>query len=182
MDENSSMEQKTWQVSCFGKRHIFRWHLNESREAPLMFSADPEDVSISLTSLVESAAMSTVVMSSFWISSLNCFSSFALWLFISSTLLSRRRISVSTASSSGPAKRVNSTFQFHSPSLQAGSFRRVIPMVHMWDPLPEVYCHSQPFLFHAQVALAGHIFQSHLFVVRAFLCRVALLIYSIAAT
>ena len=29
---DSSMEQKTWQVYSFGKRNVFRLHLNESRE------------------------------------------------------------------------------------------------------------------------------------------------------
>ena len=33
MDEDSSMEQKTWQVYSFGKRNVFRLHLNVSREA-----------------------------------------------------------------------------------------------------------------------------------------------------
>ena len=37
MDEDSSTEQKTWQVYCFVKRTVFtftsfRLHLNESRE------------------------------------------------------------------------------------------------------------------------------------------------------
>ena len=32
MDEDSSMEQKTWQVYSFGKRNVLRLHLNESRE------------------------------------------------------------------------------------------------------------------------------------------------------
>ena len=32
MDKNSSMEQKTWQVYSFGKRTVFRLHLDESRE------------------------------------------------------------------------------------------------------------------------------------------------------
>ena len=32
MDEDSSTEQKTWQVCSFGKRNVFRLHLNESRE------------------------------------------------------------------------------------------------------------------------------------------------------
>ena len=31
-DEDSSMEQKTWQVYSFGKRNVFRLHLNESRK------------------------------------------------------------------------------------------------------------------------------------------------------
>ena len=30
--EDSSTEQKTWQVYCFGKRHVFRLYLNESRQ------------------------------------------------------------------------------------------------------------------------------------------------------
>ena len=29
MDEDSSMEQKTWQVISFGKRNVFRLHLIE---------------------------------------------------------------------------------------------------------------------------------------------------------
>ena len=29
MDEDSSTEQKTWQVCSFGKRNVFRLHLNE---------------------------------------------------------------------------------------------------------------------------------------------------------
>ena len=33
MDEDSSMEQKTWQVYSFWKRNIFRLHFNESRES-----------------------------------------------------------------------------------------------------------------------------------------------------
>ena len=32
MDEDSSTEQKTWQVYSLGKRNVFRLHLNESRE------------------------------------------------------------------------------------------------------------------------------------------------------
>ena len=32
MDEDSSTDQKTWQVYNFVKRNIFRLHLNESRE------------------------------------------------------------------------------------------------------------------------------------------------------
>ena len=32
MDEDSGMEQKTRQVYNFGKRNVFRLHLNESRE------------------------------------------------------------------------------------------------------------------------------------------------------
>ena len=32
MDEDSSTELKTWQVYSFGKRMVFRLHLNESRE------------------------------------------------------------------------------------------------------------------------------------------------------
>ena len=32
MDEDSSMEQKTWQVYSFGKRSVFRLHLSESRD------------------------------------------------------------------------------------------------------------------------------------------------------
>ena len=32
IDEDSSMAQKTWQVSSFGKRNVFRLHLSESRE------------------------------------------------------------------------------------------------------------------------------------------------------
>ena len=32
MDEDSSTEQKTWQVHSFGKQNVFRLHLNESRE------------------------------------------------------------------------------------------------------------------------------------------------------
>ena len=32
MDEDSSAEQKTWQVYSFEKRNVFRLHLNESRE------------------------------------------------------------------------------------------------------------------------------------------------------
>ena len=32
MDEDSSTEQKTWQVYSFGKRNVLRLHLNESRE------------------------------------------------------------------------------------------------------------------------------------------------------
>ena len=32
MDEDSRMEQKTWQVYSFGKRNVFRLHLNESRK------------------------------------------------------------------------------------------------------------------------------------------------------
>ena len=32
MDEDSSLEQKTWQIYSFGKRNIFRLHLNEFRE------------------------------------------------------------------------------------------------------------------------------------------------------
>ena len=31
MDENISKEQKTWQIYNFGKRNVFRLHLNESR-------------------------------------------------------------------------------------------------------------------------------------------------------
>ena len=33
MDEDSSTEQKMWQVYSFGKGNVFRLHLNESREA-----------------------------------------------------------------------------------------------------------------------------------------------------
>ena len=33
MDEDSSTEQKTWQVYSFGKRNVFRLHLNEARES-----------------------------------------------------------------------------------------------------------------------------------------------------
>ena len=32
MDEDSSTEKKTWQVHSFGKRNVFRLHLNEPRE------------------------------------------------------------------------------------------------------------------------------------------------------
>ena len=32
MDEDSSMEQKMWQVYSLGKINVFRLHLNESRE------------------------------------------------------------------------------------------------------------------------------------------------------
>ena len=32
MDEASNTEQKTWQVYSFGKRKVFRLHLNESSE------------------------------------------------------------------------------------------------------------------------------------------------------
>ena len=32
MDEDSSTGQKTWQAYSFGKRNVFRLHLNESRE------------------------------------------------------------------------------------------------------------------------------------------------------
>ena len=32
MVEDSSMEQKAWQVYSFGKRNVFRLHLKESRE------------------------------------------------------------------------------------------------------------------------------------------------------
>ena len=32
MDEDSNMEQKTWQVYSLGKRNVFRLPLNESRE------------------------------------------------------------------------------------------------------------------------------------------------------
>ena len=32
MDEDSSMEQNTWQVYSFGRINVFRLHLNESRE------------------------------------------------------------------------------------------------------------------------------------------------------
>ena len=32
MDEDSSLEQKTWQIYSFGKRNVFRLDLNESRE------------------------------------------------------------------------------------------------------------------------------------------------------
>ena len=32
MDEDSSTEQKTWQVYSFGKRNVLRFVLNESRE------------------------------------------------------------------------------------------------------------------------------------------------------
>ena len=32
MDEDSSTQQKEWQVYSFGKRNVFRLHLNESRE------------------------------------------------------------------------------------------------------------------------------------------------------
>ena len=32
MDKDSSTEQKTWQVYSFGKRHVFRLRLNESRK------------------------------------------------------------------------------------------------------------------------------------------------------
>ena len=32
MDEDSSTERKTWQVHSFGKRNVFRLHLNESGE------------------------------------------------------------------------------------------------------------------------------------------------------
>jgi len=32
MGEDSSTEQKTWQVYSLGKRNVFRLHLNESRE------------------------------------------------------------------------------------------------------------------------------------------------------
>ena len=33
MDEDSSTQQKTWRQACsFGKRNVFRLHLNESRE------------------------------------------------------------------------------------------------------------------------------------------------------
>ena len=45
MDEDSSMEQKMWQVYSFGKRNVFRLHLNESREAVmggLLNSEGPE--------------------------------------------------------------------------------------------------------------------------------------------
>ena len=31
VDEESSMEQKTWQVYSFGQKNVFRLHLNESR-------------------------------------------------------------------------------------------------------------------------------------------------------
>ena len=31
MDENISEEQKIWQIYNFGKRNVFRLHLNESR-------------------------------------------------------------------------------------------------------------------------------------------------------
>ena len=33
MDEDSSTEQKTWQVYSFGKINGFRLHLNEARES-----------------------------------------------------------------------------------------------------------------------------------------------------
>ena len=32
MNEDGNREQKTWQVYSFGKRHVFRLHLHESRE------------------------------------------------------------------------------------------------------------------------------------------------------
>ena len=32
MDEDSSTEQNAWEVYSFGKRNVFRLHLNESRE------------------------------------------------------------------------------------------------------------------------------------------------------
>ena len=32
MDEDCNTEQKTWQVNSFGKRNVFRLHLNVSRE------------------------------------------------------------------------------------------------------------------------------------------------------
>ena len=32
MDEYGSMEQKTWEAYGFGKRNVFRLHLNESKE------------------------------------------------------------------------------------------------------------------------------------------------------
>ena len=32
MDEDSSMEQKTWQVNSFGNRNVFKLHSKESRE------------------------------------------------------------------------------------------------------------------------------------------------------
>lgn len=35
VEEDSGMEQKTWQVYCFGKRHVLRFDLNESREGPV---------------------------------------------------------------------------------------------------------------------------------------------------
>ena len=31
MDKDISTEQKTWQIYNFGKRNVFRLHLNESR-------------------------------------------------------------------------------------------------------------------------------------------------------
>ena len=40
MDEDSSTEQKTWQVYSFGKRNVFRLHLYESRGRGRFFHVD----------------------------------------------------------------------------------------------------------------------------------------------